>query len=101
MLFFFRGLTLMELGMKKNGSYILRADQEDVGTAAWSHSSLHGVFECDAGDVLECYRNLQAAGSSYDGTIWDRWMCKLVYPTYKQYQDQNWIGLNGAYFNQN
>jgi len=92
----------LELGMKKNGSYILRADQEDVGTGNWSHSSLHGVFECDVGDTLECYRNLQVGGGTgWDGTIWDRWMCKLVYPTYKEYQDQNWIASNGAYFNQN
>ena len=92
----------VELGMKKNGSYILRADQEDVGNGNWSHSSMHGVFECEVGDVLECYRNLQTSGGTgWDGTIWDRWMCKLVYPTYKEYQDQNWVSSNGGYFNQN
>ena len=96
-------LGKIEIGIKINGVKKANAENEDVSAGNWSHVNCTCIAFLDCGDTVVSYKNLQVAsgGNGYNGGTWDRFTGKLIRPTFKEYQDINWIGLQGAYYNSN
>jgi len=94
-------LGKIEVGIKINGTKKANAENEDVSNSNWSHVNCTCIAFLDVGDTVVSYKNLQAAGNGYNGGTWDRFTGKLIRPTFTEYQDDNWISSNGAYYNTN
>ncbi len=95
-------LGSIEIGIKVNGGKRANAENEDVSNSNWSHCNCTCITFLDVGDTVVSYRNLQTAnGNGFNSGTWDRFTGKLIRPTFKDYQNYNWVQQNGSYYHSN